>query len=229
MTQNIKWSHSIYSSMDNLPVFANSDEFRTWKALVGKPSKKKLDAIASRILAAEGSIHPAILTALMDAMMTEYGSIAVTTVMNIASKARPQDCSPDIKATEILVSEEEIVAAAEILSANSSKDRFHRYLAEAELYHGEGDRVNSVDSAHKGLDLDPSCRALYDILIADDPDGPWVDLLSVQNASERREDRTPKDERLNELYQIYVDWFKGNKDAATDRLIKSQYYAKGDW
>jgi len=215
--------------MDNLPVFGNSDEFRTWKALVGKPSKKKLDAIASRILAAEGSIHPAILIALMDAMMAEYGTIAVTTVTNIASKARPQDCSPDIKATEILVSEEEIVAAAEILSANASKDLFHRYLAEAELYHGEGDKVNSVASAHKGLELDPSCRKLYEILIDDDPDGPWIDLLSVQNAYERRQDRTPNDSRLHELYSIYEDWFKGNKDSATDRLVHSQYYSKGDW
>ena len=215
--------------MENLPVFGNSDEFRTWRSLVGKPSKKKLDAIASRILAADGSIHPAILTALMDAMIREYGSIAVTTVRNIASKARPQDCTPDIRATEILVSQDEITAAAEILSQNSSKDMFHRYLAEAELYHGEGDRVNSVASAHKGLELDPSCQRLYDILISDDPDGPWVDLRSDQNAYEGSKDRIPKDERLRELYQIYMEWFQGNRDAATDRLIHSQYYAKGDW
>ncbi len=215
--------------MDDVPVFNSSEEYRMWRTLNGKPSTKKLESIIGKVQNANGYVHPAILKSLLDAMIREYGKVPVSTIKTVVSKSRPQDCSPAIKATEILVAMDETTAAAEILSKNGSKDMFHRYMAEAELYHGEGDRTSSVSSARKALDLDPSERRLYKILEEDDPDGPWVDLASVQTAFEGKEDREPKDPKLRELYNIYVDWFRSDKDAATEKMIGSQYYKDGDW
>lgn len=215
--------------MDNLPVFGSSEEYRTWKVLNGKLSDKRLDSIHSKILEADGYVHPAILIALMDALLKVYGYVSETTMKSIVSKARPQDCSPAIRATEILVFQNEITAAAQILSRNNSKDMFHRYQAEAELYHGEGDRINSVTSAKRGLDLDPSSRRLYEILKEDDPMGQWADREAVQSAYEGKQADEPDDPRLRQLYRIYSSWFSGYKDRATDLLVSSEYYKSGDW
>lgn len=200
-----------------------------WKALNGKLSVKKLESITGKVQSANGYVNPAILKSLMDAMLKQYGKIPVSTIKAIVSKSRPQDCSPVIRATEILVSMDETTAAAELLSKNTSRDMFHRYLAEAELYHGEGDRDDSIASAKKALELDPSERRLYTILEEDDPNGPWADMASVQSAVEGKEDREPKDPKLSELYSIYRGWFGFNKDSATDKLINSRYYKEGDW
>jgi hypothetical protein len=215
--------------MDNQPVFGSSEEYRTWKALTGKHSKKKLDALTSKILAVPGHVHPAILIAAMDAVSKEYGTPPVSAIKSMAGKARPLDCSPAIRASEILEAMGEVGDAMDVLATNTSKDLFHLYLAEAQLYHGKGDRMNSVSFAQKALDLDPSCMELYDILISDDPDGPWVDLRSVQCAYEGVDERTPKDPRLRQLYDIYLKWFQGDKDEATNLLIHSSHYLEGDW
>ena len=215
--------------MDNLPVFDTAEEYRTWKALNGKLPTNRLDSISTRILSADGYVHPAIILSLIEAIIREHGSIPVATLKTLSSKARPQDVSPAIRITELLVKDGEITAAAETLSKNTSKDRFQRYLAEAELYHGEGDRLNSVECAKKGLDLDPSNDRLYSILKEDDPNGLWADKASVETASRAQEAKAPKDPRLRELYDIYNMWYHGNKDAAGDMLINSRYYARGDW
>ena len=215
--------------MENLPVFGSPEEYRMWRLLNEKATKKIVDSISTKVLASDGHVHPAILTALMEAKLRVYDEISISTIQSIVSKARPQDCSPAIKATELLVSKDEVTAAAEILARNESKDMFHRKLAEAELYHGEGDRINSVQSAKKGLEYDPACRRLYEILEEDDPDGPWLDMLSVQEAYEGKGDRVPVDPRMRELFSIYKYWFSGDKDSATDKLIHSKYYLDGDW
>ena len=215
--------------MENLPVFESTDEYRLWKALNGKLPEKRLDSITTKTLSADGFIHPAILTSLMDALAKDQRKIPTDTLISLASKSRPQDSSPTIKATEILIDQDEIKAAAELLSRNKSKDRFSIYLAEAKLYHGEGDKYNSVESAKKALDIDPTNKELYSILKEDDPYGPWEDIESVNDAREQVEGKTPVDERYKELYLIYKNWYRGNKDSATNRLINSEHYKNGEW
>ena len=142
--------------MENLPVFDSPEEYRMWKVLNGKIMEKRLDSMTTKILAADGFVHPSILTSLMDALDKDERKVPSDTLISLVSKSRPQDCTPTIRATQILIDQGDITAAAELLSRNKSKDRFRIYLAEAELYHGEGDKFNSVESAKKALDIDPT-------------------------------------------------------------------------
>jgi len=215
--------------MENLPVFDSPEEYRMWKVLNGKIMEKRLDSMTTKILAADGFVHPSILTSLMDALDKDERKVPADTLISLVSKSRPQDCTPTIRATQILIDQGDITAAAELLSRNKSKDRFRIYLAEAELYHGEGDKFNSVESAKKALDIDPTDSRLYEILKADDPYGPWEDMEMVNAAIEQKESKTPLDERYKELYLIYKNWFRGNKDSATNRLINSEHYKNGEW
>ena len=215
--------------MENLPVFASSDEYRLWKVLNGKVPENRLESITAKILSSDGFIHPAILTSLMDALSKDQKKVPIDTLISLASKSRPQDSSPTVRATEILIDQGETKAAAELLSRNKSKDRFSIYLAEAKLYHGEGDKYKSVESAKKALDIDPANREIYSILKEDDPYGPWEDMESVYDAREQLESKTPVDEKYKELYLIYKNWHRGNKDSATNRLINSEHYKNGEW
>lgn len=215
--------------MENLPVFNGSDEYRLWKVLNGKVPENRLESITNKILSSDGFIHPAILTSLMDVLSKDNKKVPTDTLISLASKSRPQDSSPTVRATEILIEQGETKAAAELLSRSKTKDRFSIYLAEAKLYHGEGDKFKSVESAKKALDIDPSNREIYKILKEDDPYGPWDDMESVYDAREQIESKTPVDEKYKELYLIYKNWHRGNKDSATSRLINSEHYKNGEW
>ena len=215
--------------MDNLPVFDSFEGYHIWKTLNGKLTKQKLDLISSKIQSAPVGIHPAILISLMNALQAEYGSVSGTTMKLLVSKSRSQDCTPAIRAAELLVANNEITAAAEILANNTSKDMFRRYAAEAKIYHGEGDIIDAVDSARRALEIDPDAMELYDMLNEDDPSGLWSERKSVQEAYRGKGMRVPKDPRLRDLYSVYDSWFKGDKEAATDKLVNSEYYQDGDW
>ncbi|MBE6527680.1 MAG: tetratricopeptide repeat protein [Thermoplasmata archaeon] len=67
------------------------------------------------------------------------------------------------------------------------------------------------------------------MLDEDSPEGDWRDRMFVELMYEGKESKPPRDDRLKAIYLIYRDWFSGNKDAATERLIHSQYYLQGDW
>ena len=213
--------------MDSSPVFGSSEEFQTWKMINGRPSKQALESILNKVMKG-GFTHPAILTSLMDALQNRKEGVEASTIMALTEKARPQDISPAIKASEILVYKGDVEAAVEVLTNNESKDSFHKYLALAEVYHNQQDRAKAVLSAVRALDHDPSCQRLYEILDEDSPMAGWRDRGRVQAAYEKRPSDEPTDFRLRELYNIYKDWFSGNKDSATDRLVNSQYYKNGD-
>ncbi|MBE6524783.1 MAG: tetratricopeptide repeat protein [Thermoplasmata archaeon] len=213
--------------MDSQPVFGSSEEYHTWKVLQGKVSGKLLSSIVERIMAG-GHVHPAILISLIDALAARPEGIQTSMLISLAEKARPQDISPIVKISEMLIEKNEMSAAANILSNCESKDVFHRSLAEAELYQSMGDREMAVRSARKAYENDPSCAKAYEILDRDDPDGGWKDRSLVQAAYEKREAEPPSSPRFRQLYEIYRDWFSGNKDSATDKLISSEYYSKGD-
>ena len=213
--------------MDNQPVFGSSEEYHTWKVLQGKVSEKLLASIVDRIMAG-GHVHPAILISLVDALAARPEGVQTSTLISLSEKARPQDISPIIKISEMLIERNEMSAASEVLSNCESKDVFHRSLAEAELYQSMGDREMAVKSAKRAYENNPGCAKAYEILDREDPDGGWRDRALVQAAYERRDEGSPSSPKFRQLYEIYRDWFSGNKDSATDKLIGSDYYAKGD-
>ena len=213
--------------MDNLPVFGSSEVFRTWKSLKGKPSKKLLEVVQKRIESVP-KVHPAILIAFMDAMNNE-GAATAEVLLSAVSKSRPNDCSPAVRASEILSSHGEDGPALKILEDCRSRDEFHLSFAKSKIYHKMANREMSVEYAKRALDHDPSEEMLYLILEGDDPDGNWYDRMNVQGAYEGKESHLPADARERELFAIYKDWNRGNTDLANERLVKSQFYQKGDW
>ena len=215
--------------MENLPVFDSHEEYSIWKTLNGKVSEKSLEGISASVLSSHGYIHHSILTSLMDALSSVQGRVSSETLKALVSKSRPQDCSPAIRAAEILVKQGDTSSAAEIISQCESKDAFRLLQVQAEMYHGEGDKVNSVSCASKALDIEPNDEAVYRILTEDDPSGPWTDMQAVNAVRAGKDAPTPSDERLKELYLIYRNWSRGNRDSATNRLVNSEYYKNGDW
>ena len=209
--------------MDSQPVFGSSEEYHTWKVLNGRVSDKMLGSILEKIKAG-GQVHPAIILSLIDTIQKRPEGISTNMLISLSEKVRPQDISPTMRISEILIEMNEITTAMEILSNSESKDSFHKYLAEAEIYYGQADWESCMISAEKALGYDPSYEKLYEMLDECDPNGNWRDKWCVQAAYEGLESDAPKDYKLRQLYEIYRDWFGGNKDSATDKLVNSDYY-----
>ena len=87
--------------MENLPVFNSSDEYRLWKVLNGKVPENRLESITNKILSSDGFIHPAILTSLMDVLSRDNKKVPTDTLISLASKSRPQDSSPTVRAVSL--------------------------------------------------------------------------------------------------------------------------------
>ena len=106
-------------------MFDSSEEYQIWRILNGKVTEKMLDSVMKNIDAG-GQVHPAILISLVNALELYPEKLTTSTLISLSEKVRPQDISPIIKITNMLIAGEETKAAAEILKNCESKDTFHK-------------------------------------------------------------------------------------------------------
>ena len=219
------------------PVFQNPGELRLWKRINRKGLMGTLlslrggdEAILEEILSGDGGLHPAILTALMDRVRDMEGKPLKETLAKLAQRSRILDCMPSVHASRMMLDAGDTTSAAELLSLSSrSQEVRTRMLMAAEIYLAEGDNGNAFVSAQDVVGTDPSCDRAYRILMELDPEGDWGlrrDIYAVFEGREPTFDHDPG--RLQDLYTIYYEWFRGNKDSATDSLVRSPYYIDGD-
>ena len=114
-----------YAVMTGRPVLQTQSEKRLWKSINGGGTldglvKKKegRQGVIDGISAHEGTLHPAILVSAMDVLDAE-GAADAEALRIIASKARPMDCTPSVRASRILLSRGEVAAATEILGIHA--------------------------------------------------------------------------------------------------------------
>ena len=188
-----------------------------------------LDGSIDSILSQEGNIHPAILTAAMDALVSK-GPVDRDRLYGLVGKSRSLDCMPSVHAAGIMLAQHDTNAAAELLSLSSrSQEVFNRSLMMAEILSAEGDRTNARTEAVRAYGTDPTDDRVYTILMDTDPEGGWGERQNIQNilSGERPENKVGTG-RLQELYSIYYEWFRGSHDVATSRLISSEHYRSKD-
>lgn len=223
--------------MGDSPVFQSSSDIRTWRRVRGEGINSILDSarggtdgLVDEILSREGSVHPAILIALMDRMGGKGQRLSPETLSRLVQKARVTDCSPSIRAAQIMLEQGDPDSAAQILSISArSREVLHRCIASARIYIAQGNLTAARESAERAYATDQGCPEVYDILKEIDPDGGWGQRQNIQAVlSGARPENPPGSGRLQELYSIYYEWFRGSHDDATDHLVNSQYYKDRD-
>lgn len=217
-------------------MFQSQFESRSWRRLNGggllgrfSASNGAAQSVLDSLDGHEGSLSSALLVSLME-HMDGAGLATSENLVKVVSKSRTRDCLPSVKAAEIMLSKDDVRSAAELLSMSSgSREVLHRSFTAARIYKEDGDMANALESALAAHGADPGFADLYPILDELDPRGGWLQRRNIMDiVSGRRPENPAGDGEVQHLYQIYYEWFRGNRDGATDLLISSDGYSRQD-
>ena len=222
--------------MTGRPILQTQFERRMWRTLNGGGilgryaatnggSQTALESISTY----QGTVDPGLLVSLMD-RLAEEGKATAEVLRELVSSSRAVDCTPSIRASEILLEKGEFRAAEELLArSDRSQEVLHRSIAEARIRRASGDMEGAKAAAVRAYESDPSCDEPYAILAELDPYGEWPQRHNIQQVFDGRSPSdSPGEGRMQELYRIYYEWFRGSRESASEMLAKSRHYASGD-
>ena len=182
-----------------------------------------------QISAYQGTVSPGLLVSLMD-RLDEEGKATPEVLRTLVSKSRVSDCTPSVRASEILLEKGDVREAREVIRMSGrSQEVLHRSVAEARVLIRAGDSAGARAAAVRAYESDPSYDEPYDLLAELDPEGGWPQRHNIQLVFEGRAPvEAPGQGRMQELYRIYYEWFRGSRESASEMLAGSRYYAEGD-
>lgn len=222
--------------MNGRPVFQNTSDLHMWKRIRGEgvqgilsSAKGGLDGAVDSILASDGNIHPAVLVAAIEEL-EKAGTASPERLAKIVQRSRSIDCTPSVAAADVMLSRDDATSAAELLSISArSQEVLNRSLAAARIYEAEGDLYNARESATRAYGSDPDDPRVYELMMRLDPEGGWAERQNIQLilSGERPENRNGNGE-MQELFSIYYEWFRGDREKATSELISSRGYTSKD-
>ena len=182
-----------------------------------------------QISAYQGTVSPGLLVSLMD-RLDEEGKATPEVLRTLVSKSRASDCTPSVRASEILLEKGDVREAGEVIRMSGrSQEVLHRSVAEARVLIRAGDSAGARAAAVRAYESDPSYDEPYELLAELYPEGGWPQRHNIQLVFEGRAPvETPGQGRMQELYRIYYEWFRGSRESASEMLAGSRYYAEGD-
>lgn len=218
------------------PVFQNPAESNLYKRISGKgiqgiigSVRGGLDGAIDGIISSDISYHPAILVSALDGL-ERSGKATPELMAKIVQRSRSIDCTPSVRAAEIMLSHGDTSSAAELLSISArSQEIFNRSLTASAIYAAEGDLVNALEAAVRAYGVDPSDDRVYKSLMELDPNGGWAERQNIQKVlSGEKPGNENGRGRMQELFSIYYEWFRGDREKATSALISSGPYREKD-
>lgn len=222
--------------MTGRPVLQSQFEKSMWRSLNGGGPLGRFavtnggpQAALEKVASYNGTLNPGLLVSLMG-HLDEEGKATAEALREMVSRSRAIDCTPSVRASEILLANGDTAEAEELLRrSDRSQEVLHRSVAEARIRMKEGDREGARAAALRAHDADCSCEEPYSILAETDPGAGWPQMLNIQKVFEGEAPVNPPGEgRVQELYTIYYEWFRGSRETASAMLARSSYYASGD-
>lgn len=222
--------------MTGRPFFQSQFENRSWRCLNGggllgrfSASNGAVKIVMDDLESHDGKVSSALLVSLMEHLDEEvgadYGSLS-----RIALKSRTRDCMASVRAAGIMLDKGDINAARELLSISSgSHEVLNRSLMAARICQADGDLEGVGSNAKAAYDADPGCMETYRLLEMVDPEGGWSQRANIQDVLSGRMPASPAGEgRMQLLFKIYYEWFRGNREAATDLMVRSRHRSEND-
>lgn len=222
--------------MTGRPFLQTQFENRAWRSLNGggplgrfSASNGAVKIVMDDLESHEGKVGSALLISLMDHLVEEtgadYGSLS-----KIALKSRARDCMASVHAAGIMLDKGDINAARELLSISSgSHEVLNRSLMAARICRADGDLSGVKANALAAYNADPGCMDAYKLLEMVDPEGGWAQRANIQDVlSGRRPESQAGEGRLQLLFKIYYEWFRGNRESATDLMVRSRHQSESD-
>lgn len=222
--------------MTGCPVLQSQFEKSMWRSLNGGGPLGRFavtnggpQAALRKVASHDGTLDPGLLVSVMD-HLDEEGKATAETLRELVSRSRAIDCTPSVRASEILLEKGDTRAAEDLLKrSDRSQEVLRRSVAEARIRMKEGDIEGARAAALRAHDADCSCEEPYAILAETDPGAGWPQMLNIQKVFEGEAPVNPPGSgRVQELYSIYYEWFRGSREVASAMLARSKYYSEGD-
>ena len=216
------------------PVFQDKFEASTWKKLTSKPGSSKraefYSGIANNVLKYEGTINSAILTELIRSLNESQVNDFQQVTDKLLIKCRPNDCSPLLTAAVIHADAGRLEKAEEIVKrVRPGQNIPFLSCVKAKIYMKMGDLITAKKELMKARCSDPAYPMFYELIQQIEPTEGWMHRRNIELLNLGKEpilcgdsDASPAET----LFSIYNDWYKGNKDRATERIIGSEEYKK---
>ena len=218
------------------PIFRDGYEVDIWKRLTsGKDSaSRKSDyyiQLAGVVAKREGTVSSAILSLLIEKLYETQSSNFDTLVYQLLSKSRPNDCGPALTAALIYSDLGRPDKAQEMVgSAKRALNIPMLSCVKARIAIDAGDPVKAKKELIAARCSDPTYPMFYDLIQRIEPAEGWmyrqnIELLVTGKPQIPFGDNTGSSP-VQKLYEIYRDWYKGDRDSATKAMIDSEEYGK---
>jgi|GEM_PF-1062517 len=221
--------------MGHKPVFQDKFEVSIWKKLSAdvESSSKKAEyytGIADSIIKREGGINSIILTTLIVKLYEIRADRFFEIMERLVAKSRPNDCSPALTAASIYAETDRLTSAERIVEKMvHCQDIPFLGCVKAKIYMKAGDTVNAKKELMRARCSDPGYPMFYELIQQLEPTEGWMHRRNIELLASGKEPIPCGDTgstSAETLFGIYRDWYKGNKDQATNAMINSDEYKK---
>ena len=221
--------------MGHKPVFQDKFEVGIWKKLStdSDSSPKKAEyyvGIADSVVKREGGINSAILTTLIVKLYETRADRFFEIMERLVAKSRPNDCSPFLTAASIYAETDRLASAERIVEKMTHcQDIPFLGCVKAKIYIKAGNTVSAKKELMRARCSDPVYPMFYELIQQLEPTEGWMHRRNVELLAAGREPISCGDTgntSAETLFGIYRDWYKGNKDRATNAMINSDEYKK---
>ncbi len=221
--------------MGQKPVFQDSFEVSIWKRLNSDPdSHRRSDHvvnIAENIIKREGSVNSSILTRTIELLYDTQSDGMQMLIDQLVGKSRPNDCMPALTAAIVCTKLERWDKAEELVESVKRAQNIPMVsCVRAKILVQTGEMSKAKKELMRARCSDPSFPMFYEIIQQIEPAEGWMYRQNIELINAGKEPIPFGDNAgggsAETLYEIYLNWYKGNRDKATELMIHSEEYKK---
>lgn len=218
--------------MDGRPVFDTKSDSDLWERAKDTEGfgdgHRAASEMISRVLSKPDPVHPAILCEAIR-LAAETGPDDLPGMLrSLVVKKRHEDSSPALAAAAILARAGLPAEAQRIMGIVHGGPRGALYhLVNGIVDAAGGDAVGAENSYLRAVAGDPTDPRAYGLLDETDPSHGWpAELACERMAAGLGWEAPPKSKSSRQaLFEIYREWYEGDRDVASGMLISSPGYA----
>jgi len=218
------------------PVFKDSFEVNIWKRLTSDKdaASKKSDyytSIADTVIRRDSPTNSAILSLLIENLFETQSSGLLSLIEMLVSKSRPNDSMPALTAALVYAKMDKWDMAEEMAESVKQAQNIPMLgCVRAKIAIGTGDTSKAKKELMKARCSDPTSHMFYELIQQLEPAEGWMYRQNIELLAAGREyipfGDTTSGGAVQKLYEIYKEWYKGDRDVATKAMIGSEEHVK---
>ena len=212
-------------------VFGSSKQAGLWRALTSADSNKNperrikgITETLNAVLLTDEKCDSAILCRLIEIVAHEEAQGWTEDIRDLVAHSRPRDCHPALTAA-LCLARKGLLTDAEtyIEQLGEAPDKAMYYLVKAQIELARENDREAIGNLNLALFSDKMQHEIYVLLSRVDERVNWAAVEACERLAAGLSFEEPVDDGLPELqlYRIYREWYRGNRETATRMLMAS--------